>query len=57
MLAKQLSGGLNPNNINVLRLSYNVKKNMENNGNEEFEVQGDDLHLNNQNVELDFAEE
>lgn len=56
-LTKQLFGGQTPNNINVLRLSYNVKKNMENTSNEEIEVQGDDLQLNNQNVELDFAEE
>jgi hypothetical protein len=44
-------------NVNVLRLSYNVKKNMENSNNEEIEVKGDDLQINNQNIELDFAEE
>ena len=43
--------------MNVLRLSYNVKRNMENTSNEEIEVQGDDLQINNQNIELDFAEE
>ena len=30
---------------------------MENTSNEEIEVQGDDLQINNQNIELDFAEE
>lgn len=42
--------------IDVMRLSYNLK-NMENINNGEIEVKGNDLQLNNQNVELDFAEE
>ncbi|CAI2363171.1 unnamed protein product [Moneuplotes crassus] len=56
-LARHLGPGLNHNNVDLLRLSYNVKRNMENNSHEEIEVQGDDLQINNQNIELDFAEE
>ncbi|CAI2366337.1 unnamed protein product [Moneuplotes crassus] len=56
-LAKHLLGSHIPSNVNVLRLSYNVKRNMENTSHEEIEVQGDDLQINNQNIELDFAEE
>ena len=55
--AKKLMQPHNPKNLDVMRLSYNVKKNMENGSYNKDKLRSDDVHLNNQNIELDFAEE
>lgn len=55
--AKKLLQPYNPKNMDIMRLSYNVKKNMDATNYGEDQTKNDDIMLNNQNIELDFADE